>query len=66
MGPIYSPETSVSNHLTPRNNPEDGKIQTCTVFTSDIYCDTSVNVYDVFGRKIVFTVIMQANGGVEL
>jgi hypothetical protein len=22
MGPIGSPETSVSNHLTPRNNPE--------------------------------------------
>ena len=27
MGPIASPETSVSNHLTPRNNPEDGRIQ---------------------------------------
>ena len=27
MGPIGSPETSVSNHLTPRNNPEDGRIQ---------------------------------------
>jgi hypothetical protein len=26
-GPIGSPETSVSNHLTPRNNPEDVKIQ---------------------------------------
>jgi hypothetical protein len=27
MGPMCSPETSVSNHLTPPNNPEDGKIQ---------------------------------------
>ena len=27
MEPIRSPETSVSNHLTSRNNPEDGKIQ---------------------------------------
>jgi hypothetical protein len=27
MGPIGSPETSVSSHLTPRNNPEDGMIQ---------------------------------------
>ena len=27
MGPISNAETSVSNHLTPRNNPEDGRIQ---------------------------------------
>ena len=27
MGPICSTETSVSNHLNPRNNPEDGRIQ---------------------------------------
>jgi hypothetical protein len=27
MKPIGSPETSVSNHLTPRNNPEHGRIQ---------------------------------------
>ena len=27
LGPIGSPETSVSNHLTPRNDPEDWKIQ---------------------------------------
>ena len=27
MGPIGSPETSVYNHLTPRNNPEDKIIQ---------------------------------------
>ena len=27
MGPIGSPETSVSNHLTQHNNPEDGRIQ---------------------------------------
>ena len=27
IGPIDSPETSVSNHLTPLNNPEDRKIQ---------------------------------------
>ena len=27
MGPIVSPEISVSNHLTTRNNPEDGRIQ---------------------------------------
>jgi ABC-type branched-subunit amino acid transport system ATPase component len=27
MGPLGSPETSVSNHLTGRNNPEDGRIQ---------------------------------------
>ena len=26
MGPIGSPKTSVLNRLTPRNNPEDGKI----------------------------------------
>ena len=26
MGPIYNFETSVSNHLTLRNNPEDGRI----------------------------------------
>jgi hypothetical protein len=24
---LRSPETSVSNHVTPRNNPEDGRIQ---------------------------------------
>jgi hypothetical protein len=27
MGPIGSPETSVLNNLTTRNNPEDGRIQ---------------------------------------
>jgi hypothetical protein len=27
MGPIGSLETSVKNHFTPRNNPEDGIIQ---------------------------------------
>ena len=27
MGPVSSPETSVSNHLTPHNNPDNGKIQ---------------------------------------
>ena len=27
MGRIYSPETSVLNYLTPRNNPEDERIQ---------------------------------------
>jgi hypothetical protein len=27
MGPIISPETSVLNHLTPRNNPEDRPIK---------------------------------------
>ena len=27
MGSTGSPETSVSNHLTPRNNPEDGGFQ---------------------------------------
>jgi hypothetical protein len=26
MGPLGNPETSVSNHLTPRNNPKDGRI----------------------------------------
>jgi hypothetical protein len=28
MGPIGSHETSVSNYITPRNNPEDGRIRT--------------------------------------
>ena len=28
MGKLGSPEKSILNHLTPRNNPEDGKIQT--------------------------------------
>ena len=28
MAPAGSPKTSVSNHLTPRNNPEYGRIQT--------------------------------------
>jgi hypothetical protein len=27
MVPISSPATSASNHLTPRNNPEDARIQ---------------------------------------
>jgi hypothetical protein len=27
-GPISSPETSVSNHFTPRNEPQDERIQT--------------------------------------
>jgi hypothetical protein len=27
MGPIGSPKTSVANHPTKRNNPEDGRIQ---------------------------------------
>jgi hypothetical protein len=27
MGPIYRPETSVSEYSTPRNNPEDRRIQ---------------------------------------
>ena len=27
MGPIDSPKTSVLNHLTPHDNPEDGRIQ---------------------------------------
>ena len=27
MGAIAGPETSVSNHLTPRNSPEGGRIQ---------------------------------------
>ena len=29
MGPTGSPKTSVSNDLTPRNNPEGGRIQGC-------------------------------------
>jgi hypothetical protein len=29
MGPIGSPETSVSNHFTPLNNPADGRKQYC-------------------------------------
>jgi hypothetical protein len=28
MEPIGSPETSCLNHLTPRSNPEEGRIQT--------------------------------------
>ena len=27
MGPISSPETSIPNHLTRYNNPEDGRMQ---------------------------------------
>ena len=27
MGPICSPETLASNHLTLRNNPNDGRLQ---------------------------------------
>jgi hypothetical protein len=27
MGPMGALETSVPNHFTPRNNPEDGEIQ---------------------------------------
>ena len=30
--PIGSPETSVSNHLTPRNNPADGRIRLICYF----------------------------------
>ena len=33
MGPICSPETSVSNHITPLNSPEDGRIQMTLVVT---------------------------------
>jgi hypothetical protein len=42
MGLIGSPEASVSIHLTPRNNPEDGRIQEETVKlskeTGSVFC----------------------------
>jgi hypothetical protein len=34
MGLIGSPETSVSNHLTPRKIPEDGRVQVYLSFTT--------------------------------
>jgi hypothetical protein len=37
MGLIGSPETSVLNHHTPSNNPEDGKIQQ---LICQIICET--------------------------
>ena len=37
MWPIGSSETSVLNHLPPRDNPEDGRIQTKLYTTSDEY-----------------------------
>jgi hypothetical protein len=32
MGQVVYPKTSVSNYLTPRNNPEDGIIQEANCF----------------------------------
>jgi hypothetical protein len=43
-GLIDSPETSVSNRLTPRNNPEDGRIQL-----------TAAEVYDLKVTPFVHT-----------
>jgi hypothetical protein len=40
-GPTGSPETSVSNHLTPRNNPEDGRIK--AVYISVIFQNSKLN-----------------------
>ena len=37
MRPIDSPKTSVSNRLTPRNNPEDGRIRFTLVYTAQHY-----------------------------
>ena len=47
MGSIGSPETSVSNHLTQRNNPKDGRIQNETAlqsktFHSQALCDVTL------------------------
>jgi hypothetical protein len=39
MGPIVGPETSVSNHLTERNNPEDGKTQVGTLLSHEVLND---------------------------
>jgi hypothetical protein len=39
MGPIDNPETSVSNHLTPRNNPAEGRTQ-----FNQIYLAPSENI----------------------
>ena len=36
MGPIVSPETSVSNHLTPRNNPEGGRFSSTEAEAYDL------------------------------
>ena len=39
IGPLSSPETSVSNHLTPpRNNPGDGRIHTSFFFKPQTMC----------------------------
>ena len=44
MGPKGSPETSVSNHLTLRNNPEDGIISTIIFVLSFILHSGDVSV----------------------
>jgi hypothetical protein len=36
MGPTGSPETSILNHMTPRNNPEDGEISSTAAEACDV------------------------------
>ena len=47
MGPIGSPATSVLNHVTPRTNPADGRIQTRFVF----HPVQHIHLYNIWGSK---------------
>jgi hypothetical protein len=47
-------ESSISNHLTPRNNPEDGRIQLLAPLKGLVFCDmmhTLVKIYGRFGQN---------------
>jgi hypothetical protein len=74
MGLIRSPETSVSNHPTPRNNPEDGRIQNSTQFygqafkgflrhqkdvTQSVQCTYSDNLCNALCNALTVTQFVQ-------
>ena len=44
MGPMFSPETSISNPLTPRNNPEDGRIR---FYRSGSFQSRIINIHHI-------------------
>ena len=59
MGPVDSPETSVSNHLTPRNNSEDGMIEfnrgvPASLFWMHIRTEPSGLAFTLLKRGIAF------------
>ena len=68
MGPIRSPETSVSDQLTSRNNPEDGRIkkQSTLSLVSKPVLSYRLKYYSVHVLAIHWHILIQVKVKVKL